>query len=165
MHMTILSIGTLGLLWSQLDIDMDVRGANGFVRPFHALGLAATVTIAALVFHILLRFGRSVLGHRPAFQALLYMLCVLVVWFFGLPFGDYLAETWERAHKTAAEVGDTGYGWYYWDDSGMGNWRMSLLSVVGVAVVIPIVPILWTVFSYCVLKARCMNSQIQDSAA
>lgn len=124
-YMIILGIGTRGLLWSHLDFLLEVRGAIDFVRPFHAASLIMTVATATFAFGLLLRRGPALLEGRPALQTGGYLFCVLAAWFFGLPFGDFLAETWERGHKMASEAGDTGYGWFYTEDSGMGHWPMS----------------------------------------
>ena len=157
MHLTILSIGSVGLLWSMLDFDLDIRGANLFVRPFHAAGLLITLLIAAFVFAALLRLCRSVLAFRPASQTLLYVVSVLAVWAFFLPLGDWVAEQLEQSQKNPAQVGDTGYGWYYWDDSGMGGDPMSIGHILRPAILLPVLPILWLTFCYLVLRLRAFS--------
>ena len=156
MHLTILSIGSVGLLWSILDFDLDIRGANLFVRPYHQVGLLLTILISILAFSALLRLGRGIFASRPALQTLLYVLSVLAVWCFVLPLGDWSAEQWERAHKTPAEVEDVGYGWYYRDDSGMGAHPMTIAHMLRPAILVPVLPILWLTFCYLVLRLRAI---------
>ena len=154
MHLAILSIGSAGILWSMLDFDLDIRGANLFIRPFHAIGLLATVLITAVVFLAFLRLGRSIIGRRPALQTLLYVATLITIWAFALPLGDWRAEQLERSQKTPYQVGDTGYGWYYWDDSGMGGDPMTIGHILRPAILIPVLPILWLTFCYLVLRLQ-----------
>lgn len=158
-HIAILSMGSVGILWSMLDFDLDIRGANLFIRPFHAAGLIITLLIAAFVFAILCRLGRSILASRPALQTLLYVILVLIIWAFALPLGDWVAEQLERSQKTPYQVGDTGYGWYYWDDSGMGGDPMTIGHMIRPAIVIPVLPIFWITFCYLVLRLRTSYSK------
>jgi len=154
MHLAILSIGSAGILWSMLDFDLDIRGANLFIRPFHAIGLLATILITAVVFLAFLRLGRSIIGRRPALQTLLYVVTLITIWAFALPLGDWRAEQLERSQKTPYQVGDTGYGWYYWDDSGMGGDPMTIGHILRPAILIPVLPILWLTFCYLVLRLQ-----------
>ena len=151
-YLTIISIGSIGLLWSMLDVDLDFRGANDFIRPFHAVGLLVTVLVAAFIFKTLCRVGSAILTSRPALQTAMYLVTSLVVWYFVLPLGDWAAVQWERAHKTAAEVGDMGYGWNYWDDSGMGGDPMRIGHLLRSAIVMPLLPLLWLTLCYLVLR-------------
>jgi hypothetical protein len=153
-YLTIISIGSTGLLWSMLDIDLDIRGADHFIRPFHAVGLLMTIFIAAFVFAALCQLGRAILTARPALQTAMYVVTVLVVWYFVLPLGDWAAVQWERAHKTAADVSDVGYGWNYWDDSGMGGDPMRIGHLLRSAIVMPLLPLLWLTFCYLVLRLK-----------
>lgn len=161
--LAILSIGSIGILWSMLDLVLDIRGANLFIRPFHAVGLLATVLIAAVVFVAVLRLSRSVVDSRPALQTLLYVVTVLTVWAFALPLGHWTAEQLERSQKTPYQVGDTGYGWYYWDDSGMGGDPMTIGHILRPAILIPVLPILWLTFCYLVLRLRISPHNIHDN--
>jgi len=154
MCLAILSIGSVGILWSMLDFDLDIRGANLFIRPFHAVGLLATVLITAVVFEAILRIARSVVDNRPALQTLLFVVTMLAVWAFILPLGDWTAKQSERSQKTPYQVGDTGYGWYYWDDSGMGGDPMTIGHILRPAILIPVLPIFWIAFCYLVLRLR-----------
>jgi hypothetical protein len=158
MHLAILSLGSVGILWSMLDFDLDIRGANDFVRPFHAIGLVVTILISVVVFAALLRLGRSFfLASRPALQTSVYVVSVLIVWYFFLPLGDWTAEQWERSQRTPIQVGDWGYGWYYWSDSGMGGDPMTLGHILRPAILVPVLPILWLTFCYLVLRLRAFS--------
>lgn len=156
-YLAILSIGSMGLLWSMLDMDLDFRGANQFIRPFHVVGLLITVVVAASVFTALSNLGRSILASRPAQQTAMYAGLVLAVWHFVLPLGDWTAIQWERAHKAAAEVSDTGYGWYYWDDSGMGGDPMRIGHLLRPCMLVPVLPVMWLAFCYLVLRLRATS--------
>lgn len=67
----------------------------------------------------------------------------------------------ERSHKTAAEVGEYGYGWYYWDDSGMGGDPMSVGHMLRAPILFPFIPLLWLAFVYLVLRLRAFSKPIQ----
>jgi hypothetical protein len=90
-----------------LDFDLDIRGANFFVRPFHAAGLLVTILIATFAFAALLRLCRSVLAFRPASQTLLYVVSVLTVWTFFLPLGGL------GGRAVGAITEDSRSGWRY----------------------------------------------------
>lgn len=152
MRLGILNIGVAALLYCMLDLILDVRGANDFIRPFHYVGILVTVTLSTLAFWTLLKLLPNKLGPYPLAQTVVYLTILLAVWHVALPLGDHFAELRERATKSTYEVGDTGYGWFYWDDSGMGNWPMSMLGVVLGTIRIPVAHILLIAFVYLVLR-------------
>ena len=126
-----LGIGTFAILYIPLDFMMDARGANDFIRPFHIIGLLTAVSLSVVTTSVIYRFWplRTLL-HR-FLAALLFIHVTFALWAVALPLGDRIAIQKEREVKHTAfdleSISETGFGWYYWDDSGMGNWPMSIL--------------------------------------
>jgi len=162
MHFTILGIGSLGLLWAMLDSELDIRGANLFVRPYHVGGLFLTVITGVVVLALLMQLFYKRFGARPALQTTLFTLIVMLMWWQVLPLGDWLAEQVERSRQTAAEVGEYGYGWFYWRDSGMGGDPMSIGHMLRTSIVFPFIPLLWLAFVYLVLRTRALTPVIRQ---
>ena len=152
MRLAILGIGVAALLYWMLDLILDVRGASPFVRPFHTAGILLTVAAATSVFWALLRVVPTGLRRQPLALTIIYLAFIFGVWHFTLPLGDHVAELRERATRTPYEVGDTGYGWFYWDDSGMGNWPTTMLLAVLGSIRAPVPHVLLVTFVYMVFK-------------
>ena len=150
----VLSIGSIGLLWSMVDMDLDFRGACYFIRPFHAVGLLITVFLAAFIFTALSNVWRSLTTSHPALQTVMYVVSVLAVWYFILPLGDWTAIQWEEAHKMTTKVSDGVYGEFYWDDSGMACDPMGISHLLRPCMLNPLLPVMWLVFCYLVFRLK-----------
>jgi hypothetical protein len=150
MRFLALVAATFAILYGALDLSLDFRGANWYIRPFHAAGVLFTAISAVGVVGV---SGRWI-GDRPILLTLAHLVFIISIWSFVLPLGDSAAERIERKQKSKQEVGDTGYGWYYWDDSGMGNWPMTLGRLAWANTTIPVWPICLLVFSYSFFRAN-----------
>lgn len=126
MRAVTLGIGTFAILYIPLDMILDVRGANDLVRPFHLLCLLVTVLVSVLVMSLVSRYWkpRSLAGRLM--MALSFVHVVIILWAFALPLGDRLAIRKERQADNVYDFDERGPGWFYWDDSGMGNWPMNI---------------------------------------
>ncbi len=127
---TALITGTTALAIMVVQTGLDIRGANRFVRPFHYGGAFITVLLAALIAELVRRWLPRLQLDAPWRAASCYLMAFLVVWWFIIPADDAVAQIVERRMRTPQEVGDTGYGWFYYDDSGMGADPMHLLIVL-----------------------------------
>lgn len=118
------AVALFGITWLSLnglvDAIVDMRGGSDYVRPFHSWNMAFCAAASVLLFEILLGCFRVIRRFPWAMQALGFVHIVLIVTFFALPLGDFLAVQREKS-RGAPILSDQGYGWYYWDDSGMGG--------------------------------------------
>jgi hypothetical protein len=122
---SVFTISTAALCIGLIDAMMDARGAERFVRPFHHYCTLTTVFVVCVVFWTLFR-QVAFLRRRGAFVlSILFVAFLFGVWSWTLPLGDRIAIHYERLDPFRPP-GDTGYGWFYWDDSGMGNWPMRI---------------------------------------
>ncbi|MEM6277870.1 MAG: hypothetical protein AAF733_00225 [Verrucomicrobiota bacterium] len=140
---------TFAFLYGALDLTMDSRGAIDFARPFHAWCALATSVLIVLT----LNFSRKWIGSQPLALSLSYVLFVLLIWGIALPIGDWAAIEFEKREKTAQQVAESGYGWYYFDDSGRGNRPMSLLRVVLHLFSVPQWPAMFFLFAFSYFRA------------
>ncbi|NWK57763.1 hypothetical protein HW115_19245 [Verrucomicrobiaceae bacterium N1E253] len=168
MRAIILGIGTCAILYMPLDLMMDVRGANDFIRPFHIYGLLAAVLISVSVTSLIYRFWPLHNALNRSLAALLFINVTIGIWAVALPLGDYFAiqkeEQMERDDLSA--ISDMGYGWFYWDDSGMGNWPMSILRLLNPSLfcliwLLPFVIFVFSVFFH----GSSVTKQAQQVAA
>jgi len=170
MRAVTLAIGTSAMLYILLDLLMDVRGANDFIRPFHVVGLIAAVVISGIVTSSIYRYWplRNLLNRCLA--ALLYVHVVLGFWAVALPVGDYVAIHKEQQmvndESGLSAVSEMGYGWFYWDDSGMGNVPMSILDFIQPSLFCLIWMLPFLTFVLCTfLQTRPIKKQAQQDAA
>jgi hypothetical protein len=105
---------------SMLGAVIEMRGASDYIKPFHSWNMLLTSIVSVAILEII--FGLIPLARRfPWFmQWLAFVHIVMLVAFLALPFADRIAVQRERAQGPPMS-GDMGYGWYYWDDSGMGG--------------------------------------------
>lgn len=85
--------------------------------------------VSVCILEIMYRvFG--ILQRYPWFmQWLGFIHVVMIVTFLALPLGDRLAIRHEQ-NQGPPIGGDMGYGWYYWDDSGMGGTPITGFSLL-----------------------------------
>ncbi len=167
MRAIILGIGTCAILYIPLDLLMDARGANDFIRPFHIFGLLGSVIISVIVTSLIYRFWplRNLLNRCLA--ALLFIHVSLGLWAVALPLGDYLAiqkeEQMVNDKGEISRISDMGSGWFYWDDSGMGNVPMSILHFIQPSLFCLIWMLPFVIFVSCIfLQARPKENQAQQ---
>jgi hypothetical protein len=114
----VLVVVTSGLAGLVARPGLDLRGASAFIRPFHhGIALSAAVLAAVALAGIVRVFGEVVLSRD--LMAVVFTAGFLVLWMALTPYADALGVAWEERSQRA--VGDTGPGWFYPEDSGMGN--------------------------------------------
>jgi hypothetical protein len=126
--LSVLTISSASLCFGLIDAAMDVRGASPMVRPFHYCFTLATVLVVCLTFWTVY-CSFAFLRRRGTFTlSIIFVTLLMVLWAWTLPFGDTLAIHYEHldSHR---DPGEMGYGWYYWDDSGMGGWPMHIVYI------------------------------------
>lgn len=129
---TLLAIGTASLCLGLLEPILDVRGASPFVRPYHH---ACTLVVAPLVVGVFWPLYRCIgwLRRRGAFLlSVFFLVLLLCVWAFMLPLGDRLAVRRQRLDPqlSSLAIEPPGYGWFYMNDSGMGDQPMHVIDLI-----------------------------------
>ena len=106
----------------------DGRGACPFIRSFHYGGVVGAAVATALLFAILTeRFPR--LRYRAGRATVIYLGLFYCTWAVAMALAEATARWIERRTHTREQVGDVGYGWFYWSDSGMGAEPTTILSL------------------------------------
>jgi hypothetical protein len=100
---------------------LDGRGACDFIRPLH-YAMAASAAILSTIGLAVAVSRVSGLSRSPGPMGMLYVSVFIVVWMILTPLADKFGVAWQRQQGPLPPGDDQGYGWFYWDDSGMGNY-------------------------------------------
>ena len=99
---------------------VETRGGSGYIKPFHSWNMAFTCAVSVIFFETIHNFVNAIRRLPWQILWLTFILITTVITFLTLPLADWIAERHERSLGEPF-ISDMGYGWYYWDDSGMGG--------------------------------------------
>lgn len=105
---------------SMLGAVIEMRGASDYIKPFHSWNMLFTSVVSVAIFEIIFLLIRGARRFPWFMRWLAFVHVVALITFLVLPLADRVAVQRERAQGPPMS-GDMGYGWYYWDDSGMGG--------------------------------------------
>lgn len=117
---TSLFVVTFLALDSMLASVVDLRGGSEFIKPYHSWNMVFCSAVSVCILEITYRVFRILHSFPWLMQWLGFVHIVIIVIFLALPLGDRMAIRHERTQGPPM-ASDMGYGWYYWDDSGMGG--------------------------------------------
>src|SRR3712207_1090768 len=114
----------------------DRRGASPFIRSFHYGAVVGAAVATTVLFAILTgRFQR--LRYRAGRATVTYLGIFYCLWAVAMPVAEATARSIERRTHTREQLGDVGYGWFYWSDSGMGAEPTTIISLLVVSLFRP----------------------------
>ncbi len=108
---------------------VDMRGGCDYIKNYHIWNMVFCCATSIILFEVVYRLIPVVRKFPWFMQWIAYAHLILAIVFIALPLADRMALRHEKAMGKPFDA-EKGYGWYYWDDSGMGGQPITSIYLI-----------------------------------